>query len=140
MIVVPNTLQYSSPTIIHQYCRTRSRHCIIRLQCPSLITAPQHRSDNPSKVSTPDHRQRSHHGSITGDASEVEGEDDDEDVEEDEEEIDVDVCLAACVEERPAVGVRRSARLQAESSERASRHMAQLLQEQTEQQACYEDD
>jgi hypothetical protein len=41
----------------------------------------------------------------------------------------------ACVEERPVVGVRRSARLQADSSERASRHMAQLLQEQTEQEA-----
>ena len=41
--------------------------------------------------------------------------------EEDEEEIDVDV-------------------LQAGSSERASWHMAQLLQEQTEQQARYEDD
>ena len=65
---------------------------------------------------------------------------DDEDVEEDEEEIDVDVCLAACVEERPMVGVRRSSRLQAGASERSSRQMGQLLQEQTEQQACYEDD
>jgi hypothetical protein len=79
-------------------------------------------------------------GASAADTIEVEGEDDDEDVEEDEEEIDVDVCLAACVEERPVVGVRRSARLQAGSSERASRHMAQLLQEQTEQQACYEGD
>jgi hypothetical protein len=70
------------------------------------------------------------------DTFEVEGEDDDEeDVEEDEEEVDVDACLAACVEERPVVGVRRSARLQADSSERASRYMAQLLQEQTEQEA-----
>jgi hypothetical protein len=66
--------------------------------------------------------------------------DGDEDVDEDEEEIDVDVCLAACVEERPVVGDRRSARLQAASSERSSLRMAQLLQEQTEQQACYEDD
>ena len=58
-----------------------------------------------------------------------------EDVEEDEEEVDVDVCLAACVEERPVVGVRRSARLQADSSVRARWHLAQLLQEQTEQEA-----
>jgi hypothetical protein len=77
------------------------------------------------------------------DAIELEEEEmngDDGDVEEDEEEIDVDVCLAACVEERPMVGVRRSSRLQAGASERSSRQMAQLLQEQTEQQACYEDD
>jgi hypothetical protein len=70
------------------------------------------------------------------DTSEIEGEaDDEEEVEEDEEEIDVDVCLAACVEERKVVGVRRSARLQAGSSERASQRVAQLLQEQTEQDA-----
>jgi hypothetical protein len=100
-----------------------------------VITAPQRHSLDSLNS------QRSHHGSITGDASEVEGEDEgDEDVEEKEEENDVDVCLAACMEERPVVGVRRSARLQAGSSERASRHMAQLLQEQTEQQACYEGD
>jgi hypothetical protein len=80
-------------------------------------------------------------GSSAADAAEVQEEDDDDEyVEEDEEEIDVDVCLAACVEERPVVGERRSARLQAGSSERSSRHLAQLLQEQTEQQACYEDD
>ena len=58
-------------------------------------------------------------GSSAADAVEVQEEDDDDEyVEEDEEEIDVDVCLAACVEERPVVGERRSARLQAGSSER----------------------
>jgi hypothetical protein len=81
-------------------------------------------------------------GSSAADLAEIleEENDGDEEVEEDEEEIDVDVCLAACVEERPVVGDRRSARLQAASSERSSLRMAQLLQEQTEQQACYEDD
>ena len=81
-------------------------------------------------------------GSSAADLAEIleEENDGDEDVEEEEEEIDVDACLAACVEERPVVGDRRSARLQAASSERSSLRMAQLLQEQTEQQACYEDD
>jgi hypothetical protein len=62
-----------------------------------------------------------------------------EDVEDDEEEMDVDVCLAACIEDTRFVGVRRSARVSAGSADRASKRVAQLLQEQTEQEACYID-
>ena len=51
----------------------------------------------------------------------------------------VDVCLAACIEDTRFVGVRRSARVSAGSADRASKRVAQLLQEQTEQEACYID-
>ena len=64
---------------------------------------------------------------------------DTEDVEDDEEEIDVDVILAACFEDTPCIGVRRSARVSAGADDRASKRVAQLLQEQTEQEACYID-
>jgi predicted RNA polymerase sigma factor len=58
--------------------------------------------------------------------------------EKEEEEVDVDVCLAAAVEDRPVVGVRRSARLSANAGARQSLHIAQLLQEQTEEEAvCF---
>ena len=57
--------------------------------------------------------------------------------ENDDEEVDIDVCLAAAVEERPVVGVRRSARLSANAGARQSLHIAQLLQEQTEEEAVY---
>ena len=56
---------------------------------------------------------------------------------EDEEEVDVDVCLAACLEERPVIGVRRSARVNAKADIQASLRVARLMQEQTEQEACY---
>ena len=62
---------------------------------------------------------------------------DDEDVEDDEEEIDVDVSLAATVEERRMIGIRRSARIISSSAERSSIRVAQLMQEQTEQEACH---
>jgi hypothetical protein len=64
----------------------------------------------------------------------------DEEVEDDEEEIDVDVCLAACIDPRDPpkiVGVRRSARISAQDDDRASLRVAQLMQEQTEQEAIY---
>jgi hypothetical protein len=57
--------------------------------------------------------------------------------ENEEEEVDIDVCVAAVVEERPVVGVRRSARLSANAGARQSLHIAQLLQEQTEEEAVY---
>ena len=57
----------------------------------------------------------------------------------DEEEMDVDVCLAAVIEDKPFVGIRRSARLSAGAEDRTSKRVAQLLQEQTEQEACYID-
>lgn len=57
-------------------------------------------------------------------------------VEDDEEEMDVDVCLAACIEERPFIGLRRSARLAATADDRLSQRVAQLMQEQTEEEAC----
>lgn len=64
--------------------------------------------------------------------------DDNEDsyVEDDEEEMDVDVCLAACLEEKPFTGIRRSARISSQADSRASVRVAQLIQEQTEQEAC----
>jgi len=61
----------------------------------------------------------------------------DDEVEDDEEEVDIDVCLAAAVEDRPVIGVRRSARLSANAEVRQSLHIAQLLQEQTEEEAVY---
>ena len=57
--------------------------------------------------------------------------------ENEEEEVDIDVCVAAAVEERPVIGVRRSARLSANAGARQSLHIAQLLQEQTEEEAVY---
>ena len=57
--------------------------------------------------------------------------------ENDEEEVDIYVCLAAAVEDRPIVGVRCSARLSANARARQSLHIAQLLQEQTEEEAVY---
>ena len=51
----------------------------------------------------------------------------------------VDVCLAACIEDTRFVGVRRSGRVSAGSADRARKRVAQLLQEQTEQEACYID-
>ena len=56
-------------------------------------------------------------------------------MDDDEEEIDVDACLAACIDDAPFVGVRRSARLTAGSDNRLSHRVAQLMQEQTEQEA-----
>ena len=54
--------------------------------------------------------------------------------------MDIDVCLAACIEEIPIVGNRRRcSRLIATAEDRASRRVAQLLQEQTEEEACYID-
>ena len=49
---------------------------------------------------------------------------------------DVDVCLAACLEEKPFTGIRRSARISSQADSRASVRVAQLIQEQTEQEAC----
>ena len=57
--------------------------------------------------------------------------------ENDEEEVDIDVCLAAAVEERPVIVVRRSARLSANAGARRSLHSAQLWQVQTEEEAVY---
>ena len=68
---------------------------------------------------------------------EMENDDDDDDIEDDEEELDIDVCLAAAVEDKPMVGIRRSARLSANAEERRSLRVAQLLQEQTEEEAVY---
>jgi hypothetical protein len=68
---------------------------------------------------------------------EDEMENDDDDIEDDEEELDIDVCLAAAVEDKPMVGIRRSARLSANAEERRSLRVAQLLQEQTEEEAVY---
>ena len=51
--------------------------------------------------------------------------------------MDIDVCMAAAVEERPVIGVRRSARLSANAGARQSLHIAQLLPEQTEEEAVY---
>ena len=48
--------------------------------------------------------------------------------------MDIDVCVAAAVEERPVIGERRSARL---SENAGALHIAQLLQEQTEEEAVY---
>lgn len=67
---------------------------------------------------------------------EDEMENDDDDIEDDEEELDIDVCLAAAVEDRPMVGIRRSAR-SANVEKRRSLRVAQLLQEQTEEEAVY---
>ena len=44
--------------------------------------------------------------------------------------MDVDVCLAACIEDKPFIGTRRSARISAQANARASLRVAQLLQEQ----------
>ena len=49
--------------------------------------------------------------------------------------MDIDVCLAAAIEDKPMVGLRRSARLGAMSDEHRSLPVAQLLQEQTEEEA-----
>jgi hypothetical protein len=49
----------------------------------------------------------------------------------------IDVCLAAAVEERPVIGVHRSARLSANAGPRQSVCIAQLFQEQTEEEAVY---
>jgi hypothetical protein len=68
---------------------------------------------------------------------ELEDEMDDADVEDDEEELDIDICLAAAIEDKPMVGLRRSARLGAMSDELRSLRVAQLLQEQTEEEAVY---
>ena len=54
-----------------------------------------------------------------------------------EEEVDIDACLAAAVEDRPVIGMRRSARLSGNAEVRQSLHIAQLLQEQTEEEAVY---
>ena len=54
-------------------------------------------------------------------------------------EIDVDVCLAACIEDTPVVGVRRSTRANAGAQDRASKRVAQLLREQTLDDAGYID-
>jgi hypothetical protein len=51
--------------------------------------------------------------------------------------VDIDVCVAAAVEERPVIAVRRSARLSANAGARQSLHIAQLLQEQTKKEAVY---
>ncbi len=55
--------------------------------------------------------------------------DDVNDVEEDEEEINIDDALAAIVEDRPVIGVRRSARLQQGSANRIDHRLAEILQE-----------
>ncbi len=47
------------------------------------------------------------------------------------------VCLAACIENTPVVGVRRSTRVNAQDL--ASKRVAQLLLEQTLDDACYMD-
>ena len=45
----------------------------------------------------------------------------------DEKEIDVDVSLAATIEERPIIGIRRRARISSSSGERSSMRVAQLM-------------
>ncbi len=60
---------------------------------------------------------------------------DEEDIDHDGEELDV--CLAAVVEDKPMVGVRRSARVSATTEERRSLRVAQLLQQQTEEEAVF---
>lgn len=61
-------------------------------------------------------------------------------MEDDEEEVDVDVCLADCLEDRPVIGVRRSARINAQADIQASLRVARLKQEQTEEEAIYFDE
>ena len=43
------------------------------------------------------------------------------------------------IEDKPCIGVRRSARVIADGDNRASQKVAQLLQEQIEQETCYID-
>jgi hypothetical protein len=61
---------------------------------------------------------------------------DDSYIEDDEEEIDTEVALVNCIEQKPFVGLRRSSRVSATADERQSLRMAQLMQEQTLQEAC----
>ena len=63
-------------------------------------------------------------------------EDDDSYVEDGEEEIDTEVSLVNCIEQKPFVGLRRSSHVSATADERQSLRMAQLMQEQTLQEAC----
>lgn len=54
--------------------------------------------------------------------------DDEDEVSDDEEEVNINDALVAFIEERPVIGVRRSARLQQSESQRADHAVASLLQ------------
>jgi hypothetical protein len=56
----------------------------------------------------------------------------------DEEEIDADVCLAALIEERLVVGVRRSERVREKASIRRDQAIARYTQEQILDDAVYD--
>jgi hypothetical protein len=75
------------------------------------------------------------------DAAELQAEteiDDNQEPPDDEEEIDADVCLAALIEDRLVVGVRRSERVREQASIRRDHDIARYTQEQILDDAVYE--
>ena len=55
--------------------------------------------------------------------------DEDDHPEDDEEEVDAEVALAALIEDRPVIGVRGSARLQASAAQRLDNDIARIMQD-----------